>query len=105
MDNLNDMLSTPHNQATKEAWLRAIAIQLAQMNDTLAAVFFAMTPIEIDEDAVAEIVVELEESIDLKEPKSWPESMQSNDPQANNGKGKDTEVEPKSTQKRKPKSS
>lgn len=62
MDNLNDMLSTPHNQATKEAWLRAIAIQLAQMNDTLAALYFGFSPVVESEGQ--EIVVELEEPLE-----------------------------------------
>lgn len=64
MDNLNEILSTPHNQAPKEAWLRAIAIQLAQMNDTLAALYFGFAPVDT-EDAGQEIVVELEEPLEV----------------------------------------
>lgn len=61
MNNMNEMLATPASQATKEAWLRAIAIQLAQMNDTMAALFFALTHEELGDEQ--EIVVELEEPL------------------------------------------
>lgn len=67
MNNIDDMIATPAAMATKEAWLRAIAIQLAQMNDTLAALYFGFSPVE-PESVGQEIVVELEEPLPEETP-------------------------------------